>query len=83
LVTALPRAAHGLRHFLVREPELVDEAPEARRLLDRVQVLALDVLDQADAPRAASVGHLAHQGRKALQPRDLRGAPAALAARIS
>ncbi len=34
-------------------------------------------------PEGRVVGHLAHQGRKALQPRDLRGAPAALAARIS
>ena len=49
-----------------------------RRFLDGVQVLALDVLDEADAERGL-VGHFAHHRGDALEARDARGAPAALA----
>jgi hypothetical protein len=51
------RAAHGLRGLLVREPELVHQALQALRLFQRVEVLALDVLDQRHH-RGGLVGHL-------------------------
>ena len=46
--------------------------------LDRVQVLALDVLDQADAERGL-VGHVAHERRHLLEAGHARRAPAPLA----
>ena len=49
------RAPDGARDLLVRDMEFLDQALEAARLLDRVQVLALDVLDQP-MPSAASSG---------------------------
>ena len=42
----------------MREPELVDEALQALRLLERIQVLALDVLDQRERERGL-VRHVA------------------------
>jgi hypothetical protein len=72
------RAAHGLRGLLVREPELVHQALQALRLFQRVEVLALDVLDQRHHG-GGLVGHLAHQHRHLVQPGQARGAEAALA----
>ncbi len=68
------RAAHGLRGLLVREAELADQALQALGLFQRVQVFALDVLDQRHGG-GGLVGHVAHQHR------HLCPGPASLAAR--
>jgi hypothetical protein len=60
------RAAHGLRCLFVRELEFVDQPLQALRLLQRVEVFALDVLDQRHH-RGGFVGHLAHQHRHLAQ----------------
>ena len=44
------RASHGLRGGVVGEAEFGDQAMNAVRLLERVQILALDVLDERRAP---------------------------------
>ncbi len=72
------RAADRPRCVLVREPELFDEPVQRARLLDRIQVLALDVLDQRDRD-GRLVRDVAHDGRDRVQARELCGAPAALA----
>jgi hypothetical protein len=72
------RAAHRLRRLFVRELELGDQALQALRLLQRVQVLALQVLDQRHH-RGGLVGHLAHQHRHFFEPGQARGAHAAFA----
>ena len=72
------RAADGVGGVGMREPEFLDEPVQRARLLDGVQVLALDVLDERDGDRGF-VGDVADDGRDRLQARHLRGAPAALA----
>jgi hypothetical protein len=72
------RTAHGLRGLLVRELELVDQALQALRLFERVEVLALDVLDQRHH-RGGFVGHLLDEHRHLVQPGQPGGAEAALA----
>ena len=56
----------------------VDQLAIALGLLDRVQILALDILDQRDLRRRRLVD-LADDRRDRVQPRPLRRAPAALA----
>jgi hypothetical protein len=51
LVTRRCANAHGLRRLFVREAEVLDQALQALRFLQRVQVLALDVLDQRHRER--------------------------------
>ena len=72
------RAADGLGGLLVRELELADQARERERLLERVQVLALDVLDEGERDGMLVVDAPQHR-RDLVQARHLRGAPAALA----
>ena len=72
------RAADGLRSLLVRELEFADQARERERLLERVQVLALDVLDEGERDGVLVVDAPQHR-RDLVQARHLRGAPAALA----
>ena len=72
------RAADGIGGLLVRELELADQARQRERLLERVQVLALDVLDQGERDGVLVVDAPQH-GRDLVQARHLRGAPAALA----
>ena len=72
------RAADGVGGVGMREPELLDEPVQRARLLERVQVLALNVLDQRDRD-GGLVGNVADDGRDRLQARHLRGPPAALA----
>jgi len=72
-----PRAADRLGGFLMGELELLDQPLHPIRLLEGVEILALDVLDQRHGERRG-VGHLAHQHRHLLQSRDLRGTPAPL-----
>jgi ABC-type taurine transport system ATPase subunit len=56
------RAAHDLRRALFGEAEFLDEPMQALRLLQRAQVLALDVLDQRHRRGGFGV-HLAHEHR--------------------
>ena len=72
------RAADALRDVAERELELVHQHRVAARLLDRREVLARDVLDQAEQQRVAVVG-LADHGRHGRDAGLARGAPAALA----
>ena len=72
------RASQRLGGFGVRHAELVDQAFQAGRFLEGIQVLALDVLDQRDGERVP-VGHVAHQRRHGSRARP--GAPPASAAR--
>ena len=62
----------------MRQLEFVDQAIERARLFERIQVLALDVLDERDRD-GGFVRNAADDGRNVGEPRDLRGAPAALA----
>ena len=55
-----------------------DQPLERARFFERIEVLALDVLDQRHRDRGF-VGHAADDGGNFVQARDLRGAPAALA----
>src|SRR6185295_14955132 len=57
---------------------ILDEPPVGLRLLDRIEVLALDILDQGDLERLL-VAELADDGGDLVQPRALRRAPAPLA----
>ena len=50
------RASHRLRGGVVGEAELGDQPVNAVRLLERIQVLALDVLDQGERQRRL-IGH--------------------------
>ena len=74
---AAARAADGGCRGLVRHAELVDQALDALCFLDRVEVLALDVLDQRHGQREL-VAHVAHQHRHRVQPGELRRTPAPL-----
>jgi hypothetical protein len=51
-------------------PNSFDQALQALRFFQRVQVLALDVLDQRHR-RGGFVGHVAHQHRHAVQAGQL------------
>jgi len=62
----------------VRQAELVDEALQALRLFQRIQVFALDVLDECHRG-GRLVGHVAHQHRHAVQPGQARRAKAPFA----
>ena len=66
------------RDLLLGQVELVGEEADARRLFNRVQVLPLQVLDQAEDQPSCLVRLIAHQRRHPLQPRQARRAPATL-----
>jgi hypothetical protein len=70
-----PTASGGLG---VGEVELLDQPVQRLRLLQRVEVLALDVLDQRHRHHGAVVDR-AHHRRDLPQARLLRSAPAAFA----
>jgi hypothetical protein len=72
------RAADRVGGLLVGQLELVDQAMHALRFLQRIEVFALDVLDQRHRERRL-VGDLAHDDRHFLQAGQARGAPATLA----
>src|SRR5690606_28831258 len=71
------RAADRLGGLLVRRAGLVDQAPDALRLLERIEVLALDVLDEREGERGLVVG-LAHDHRHFVELGELRRAVAPL-----
>ncbi|MNM79664.1 hypothetical protein D3C81_916040 [compost metagenome] len=73
-----PRLAHGVGNLLLGQLELLLQALQGHGLLDRIEVLALDVLDQRHGDRRL-VADLAHQRRNAFQAGQLAGAPAAFA----
>src|SRR5207249_721785 len=70
--------ADALRQLAQREPELVQEQSVGPRLLDRRELLAGDVLDQAQQERVAVVG-FAEESRNGGDASVARGPPAALA----
>jgi hypothetical protein len=72
------RAPDGVGGLLVGHAELVDEALDAAGFFERVEVFALDVLDQRHGQRGL-VRDLAHQAGHAAQAGQLGGAPAAFA----
>ena len=75
------RAADPLGDLAERELELVDQQRVAARLLDRREILAGDVLDEADQERLAVVGLADHGGHASARPP--RGPPASAARRRS
>ena len=64
--------------LFLRQVELVDEPAIGVRLFDRIEILALDVLDQRHREQPV-VGDVADDDRDLEQAGALRGAPAALA----
>jgi hypothetical protein len=65
------RAADRLGGSLVRIGELVDQASDGLCFLERIEVFALDVLDQRHRERLL-VGHLAHDDRHLVETSQLR-----------
>ena len=72
------RAPDGIRNRLMRMPEFLHQAGERARLLERIEILALDVFDQRHR-YGGFVGNIAHDRRYFGEAGHLRGAPAALA----
>ena len=72
------RAADRGGRLLVGEVEFGDQARDALRFFQRIQVFALDVLDQRHRGGGLVVD-LAHQHRDLVQPGQLRGAEAPFA----
>ena len=62
------RTAHGIGGLLVRDAELGDQPLQRARLFQRVEVLALDVLDQRHGDGGV-VRHAADHGRNVRQAR--------------
>ena len=71
-------AAHGLRSLLMREAEFVDQALQALRFFQRIQIFALHVLDQRHGCRGMVI-HIAHQHRHFAQTCQMGCAKAPLA----
>ena len=65
------RAADGFGALLMRELEFVDESIERARLFQRVEILALDVLDERHRD-GRFVRNVAHDRRNLVQARELR-----------
>ena len=72
------RPADCVRGRLVRHLEFTDQPVEGACFLQRIQVLALYVLDQGHGDRGF-VGHLPNHRRNVVQTGHLRGSPASLA----
>ncbi len=70
------RAAHCIGGQLVRHVEFTDQPVERAGFLERVQVLALDVLDQRHG-HGGFIPHDADHRGNVVQAGHLRGAPAA------
>ena len=71
-------APDARRDLVLAEPELLDELAVGVGRLERVEVLALEVLDERELELLA-VGELADDGRDALEAGGLGGAEAPLA----
>ena len=72
------RAADGVRRLLMGKTEFRDQARDALRFFQRIEVFALDVLDQRHRGGVLVVD-LAHQHRDLVQAGELRGTEAAFA----
>ena len=72
------RTTYRFGRFLVGQTELFGQPRQSARLLERVQVFALDVFDQRHRD-SRFVRHIAHQRGNRLQSRQLCGPPATLA----
>ena len=70
--------AHTIGNFVVREAEVLDELLVRRRLLERVQLLALDVLDDRLLQHGGVVG-MTDDGGDRLHAYAPGGAPAPFA----
>ncbi len=73
-----PRAADPFRYVGLREVELVDELSIGGRFLQRGKVRADDILDQCELQLGLK-GDIHDDDWNFIQPRELRGAPAAFA----
>ncbi len=73
-----PLLSHALPHVLLGQPQVVDQAPEGGGLLDRVQVLTLQILDQGQLQDMLGI-RFPDEGRDLEQTGDLSRAPAPLA----
>ena len=76
--TALRERPTALRRLLVGETEIGDQALDALRFFERIEVFALDVLDQRHRGGGLVVD-IAHQHRDLVQAGQLRRAEAAFA----
>ncbi len=72
-----PRTTDQIRELSLCETELVQELAVGRRRLDRIEIGALEVLDESELELRA-IGQLSDHGRDPLEPGELRGAKAAL-----
>ena len=72
------RTAHGLRGRFVCEAEFFDQALQALRFFQRVEVFALHVLNQRHGG-CGLVRHVAHQHRHAIESSQFGRAEAPLA----
>ncbi len=68
------RAAHRGRRRIVGQSKLGDQACDSLRLLERIEILALDIFDQRQRQRGL-IRNVAHQRGHFLQSRALRSAP--------
>ena len=72
------RLADHLRQVVLRILELLDQLGITHRLLERIEVDTLHVLDDGELERFL-VGNVAHQHRHLVEARALAGSPAAFA----
>ena len=70
--------ADGIRDLFLGQAELVGETAVGLRLLDGIEIFALDVLDERRRQQPV-VGNVADDDRDLQQPGALRGAPSAFA----
>jgi len=67
--------AHGFGYLLLGEVEFLLQAGEGVGLLNRVEILALDILDQRHG-NGGLIGDIPHQGGHLVEASHLGGAPA-------
>ncbi|MNU90834.1 hypothetical protein D3C71_807120 [compost metagenome] len=71
-----PGLAHSFGHLLLGQLEFLLQTLQGHRFFDRVEVFALDVLDQRNG-NGRFIRHIAHHRRNGFLPGLLTGAPAA------
>ena len=71
--------AEPMRNLLMGQPELFDQASQAACLLDRIEVGALQVFDEAKHQLLVVAGVTAHDRGHLVEPGQARGTPAAFA----
>src|SRR5687767_12073502 len=70
-------AANSRRQSFLGETHRLDQLLVSLRLLDRIEILALNILNQSDLEKAL-IGHLLNDYRHSRQSREFRGAPTSL-----